>query len=290
MPSTEALRIFVEAATHGSFSEAARRLRKSQSTVSAAIANLEIDLGVVLFDRGARLPVLTAAGRHLQADAERVLAAQDRLLRAAAGLAAGHEPKLSIALSDTYQPERLEALQGEFAARYPDLELECLIAECDDLLALIETGRAQLGFVERQPDYPPDLGWAAAAEPSLMGLYAAPRHPLARAARLEPADLEAHRALRLSTIRSAATARPRGHSWSAPSYLMLMEMAQGGFGWAELPCWLVERYGGDSLQALPMAGWPRPSTIDAVWSRSRPPGPAGTWLLTHMTRGAEARV
>ncbi|MEO3960792.1 helix-turn-helix domain-containing protein, partial [Chromobacterium piscinae] len=43
--SVDALSAFVYAADLGSFSAAARRLGKSQSTVSEAIANLEIDLG-----------------------------------------------------------------------------------------------------------------------------------------------------------------------------------------------------------------------------------------------------
>ncbi|MCS6036963.1 LysR family transcriptional regulator [Klebsiella pneumoniae subsp. pneumoniae] len=48
--------------TAGSFSAAARRLRKSQSTISTAIANLEADLGVTLFDRATRQPTLTPQG------------------------------------------------------------------------------------------------------------------------------------------------------------------------------------------------------------------------------------
>ena len=51
--SPEALTAFVESVACGSFSAAARRLRKSQSTISTAIANLEADLGVTLFDRTA---------------------------------------------------------------------------------------------------------------------------------------------------------------------------------------------------------------------------------------------
>ncbi|MDI5349342.1 LysR family transcriptional regulator, partial [Salmonella enterica subsp. enterica serovar Kentucky] len=41
---------------------AARRLRKSQSTISTAIAHLEADLGFSLFDRSSRQPVLTEEG------------------------------------------------------------------------------------------------------------------------------------------------------------------------------------------------------------------------------------
>ncbi|RML81873.1 Transcriptional regulator, LysR family, partial [Pseudomonas syringae pv. maculicola] len=44
-------------------SAAARRLGKSQSTVSEAISRLEIDLGLALFDRSSKQPVLTDAGR-----------------------------------------------------------------------------------------------------------------------------------------------------------------------------------------------------------------------------------
>jgi len=40
-------------------------LGKTQSTISAAIANLETDLGVDLFDRTNRSPALTASGHKL---------------------------------------------------------------------------------------------------------------------------------------------------------------------------------------------------------------------------------
>ena len=77
--SPEALTAFVEAVACGSFSAAARRLRKSQSTVSTAISNLEADLGVTLFDRSARQPVLTPQGEQVLSYVKAILAASDRL-------------------------------------------------------------------------------------------------------------------------------------------------------------------------------------------------------------------
>ena len=59
--SPESLEAFVQAVSLGSFSAAARKLGKSQSTVSEAIARLEIDLGLELFDRSGRQPQLTEA-------------------------------------------------------------------------------------------------------------------------------------------------------------------------------------------------------------------------------------
>ena len=57
--------MFVIAAEQGSFSACARKTGKVQSAVSQAINNLEIDLGVTLFDRTSRQPVLTEAGTRL---------------------------------------------------------------------------------------------------------------------------------------------------------------------------------------------------------------------------------
>jgi DNA-binding transcriptional LysR family regulator len=63
---------------------------------------------------------------------------------------------------------------------------------------------------------------------------------------------------------------------------MLLEMAVLGFGWAELPRWMVEHFAHDRLRELRARGWPRRVRVDAVWSRNRPLGPAGSWLLDAM--------
>jgi DNA-binding transcriptional LysR family regulator len=54
--SLDQLRTFVAASDEGSFSAAARRLRRTQSAVSETMANLETQLGVTLFDRNGRYP------------------------------------------------------------------------------------------------------------------------------------------------------------------------------------------------------------------------------------------
>lgn len=282
MASHEVLRAFVQAATQGSFSAAARQLGKSQSTISAAVASLEIDLNVQLFDRSSRKPGLTPAGYVLLQRAEEILAATSRLEMAASQLSQGVEAKLTVALSDTYQSDRFEASLQAFEARYPDLELECLIAECEDLVALVQSGRAQIAFAEMQPSYPADLEHATVEERTEIALFVARDHPLAQLKQLDPENLEQHRELRLATIINPYESRARGRVWSAASYLMLLEMAQGGFGWSALPRWLVERFGAGTLQELNARGWPRPVAVDALWSRLHPPGPAGSWLLAKM--------
>ncbi|WP_025805793.1 LysR family transcriptional regulator [Pseudomonas chlororaphis] len=282
MASHEVLLAFVQAATQGSFSAAARKLGKSQSTISAAVASLEIDLDLQLFDRSSRKPALTPQGHVMLQRAEDILAATSRLEMAARQLAQGVEAKLTVALSDTYQSDRFETSLSAFEQRYPDLELECLIAECDDLIELVQRGRAQIAFAEMQPDYPADLDHSTVDERTEIALFVSRKHPLAALKHIDQARLQQHRELRLATIVNPYDSRAKGRVWSAPSYLMLLEMAQGGFGWAPLPRWLVERFGADSLVELDARGWPRNVAVDALWSRLHPPGPAGSWLLGRM--------
>ncbi|RXZ44947.1 LysR family transcriptional regulator [Crenobacter cavernae] len=281
----EALHAFVEAATLGSFSAAARKLGKSQSTVSESIANLEIDLCVTLFDRQQRPPALTDAGRQLLPRAEDILAAHDRLSRNAGQLLDGMEARLTLVVSDTaLQSIPYETLLAELDARYPDLELECMVAEHDDVIDLVEQGRAQLGLVGALPDYPADIGRATLATPAEISLYVGRAHPLAGRADLDRDDLLGVRELRLNTVLDKSQRPTGGRCWSAPNYLLLMEMAAFGFGGTELPDWLAEHFGRDDLVKLKMAGWPKYLAVDVVWSRRHRLGPAGGWLLETLSR------
>lgn len=282
--SPEALSAFAEAAALGSFSAAARKLGKSQSTVSSAIANLEIDLGLTLFDRSSRKPTLTEHGHVVLSQVNDILAASDRLDRAASALGAGLEAKLSVVWSDMYQSDRFADILIAFERCFPDIEFECLIAEHGDLVDLVQTGRAHIGVVATQRMYPPDIGSAMMAEQSEVTLFAAKTHPLATLKDLTPDVLANFRELRLNTYLEghAQTALLSRRAWSAPSYLMLLEMAVLGFGWAAIPRWMVSRFAADKLHELDARGWPQRVPIDAIWSRQRPLGRAGTWLLQEM--------
>ncbi|MGL5389364.1 MAG: LysR family transcriptional regulator [Serratia sp. (in: enterobacteria)] len=284
--SPEALLAFVEAAALGSFSAAARKLRKSQSTISTAIANLEADLGLTLFDRQARQPVLTEAGRKVLGHVQEILAASERLDALSIRLGDNIEPRLTIVFSDTYQPNHHDNLLKHFERRYQDIELECMIAEGEDVLDLLQTGRAHLGMLEVQATYPPEIAVARLPEQTEMGLFVAHDHPLTAIPVLTQAQLASSRQLYLNTYTSNNALKPLGRAWSAPSYLMLLEMAEQGAGWAILPHWLVKQYGHQRLTELKMRGWPQTISVDAVWSKLTPPGPAGLWLLDRLLENA----
>ncbi|RYY05331.1 MAG: LysR family transcriptional regulator, partial [Alphaproteobacteria bacterium] len=100
--SLDQLQAFVAAAEAGSFSGAARALRKAQSAVSTQVSNLEADLGVTLFNRAGRNPVLTPAGERLLLEARVVLERCEHLVGVARSLEQRVENRLVVAIDELY--------------------------------------------------------------------------------------------------------------------------------------------------------------------------------------------
>lgn len=285
--SPEALMAFVETVACGSFSAAARRLRKSQSTISTAIAHLEADLGVTLFDRSARQPILTAEGQRVLSYVQAILTASERLDELAVSLSGETEARLTFVLSDTLHPDVLEDLLAQFDRQFPHTEFECLVGEDDDVVDLLQKGRAQVGLIEARDAYPTDIGHTRLPMQTRMAIYVSPTHPLAAQRGVEWELLRTWRELRLNTYLENRATPARGPVWSAPNYLMLLSMAAQGLGWCALPCALVEEFSRSAeLTMLDIAGWPISVSTDLLWHKEAPLGAAGSWLRQYLQQVA----
>ncbi|MCG8157929.1 LysR family transcriptional regulator [Brenneria goodwinii] len=280
--SPESLLAFIATVNTGSFSAAARHLRKSQSTISSAIANLEADLGLRLFDRAGHQPILTPAGKKILAHVQAILSASEALDELAIRLADNIEPRLTFVLSDTWKTMHYEPVLQRFAQRFPDIEFECLIAEYDDVIDLLQSQRAHVGLVRAQSTYPPDIAVARSQIKTEMAVFVAATHPLATEKKVTRSRLATVRQLYLNTYKRNNRLQAEGVVWSAPSYLMLLEMAEQGFGWSILPRWLVSQFGHQNLVELAVAGWPQLIDVDIAWSKRYPPGPAGLWMIDNL--------
>jgi DNA-binding transcriptional LysR family regulator len=117
------LRYFIAVAEELNFSRAAERLHMAQPPLSAAIRQLERDLGVDLFVRTTREVKLTDAGRAFLQGARRTLADADRASEDAKRAAAGELGHLRLAYSWSTRFETLPALGRAFRASHPDVEL-----------------------------------------------------------------------------------------------------------------------------------------------------------------------
>lgn len=171
----------------------------------------------------------------------------------------------------------------QFDHKFPHTEFECLIGEDEDVIDLLQKGRAQVGLIEAREDYPTDMGVTRLPMQTWMGLYVAASHPLATQEKLQWEQLHTWRELRLNTYLESGTNVARGPVWSAPNYLLLLSMAVQGFGWCALPCALVEEFAAEKpLVQLMLPGWPKAISIDLLWNKKSPPGVAGSWLRDHL--------
>ena len=281
--SLESLQLLVAAADSGSFSAAARRLGKAQSAVSTGIANLEIDLGLTLFDRSGRLPRLTAPGERMVAEARALLAQQGQLQALAAELAAGIEARLTLAIDDDSLLPWLTPVLEQLAAAYPLLELELLFPMMEDLSDMLLTGRAQLAIGYQGLVTPVALTRFGLGRMA-MPLVVAPDHPLTQLSAPGLEDLRQHRQL-MVTARQPGTERERFRLstaiWWVEGDLSVLELVKRGLGWATVPAFLLtEALAHGDVVCLPDEALPPipELSIELLWHSARPLGPAAQWL------------
>jgi DNA-binding transcriptional LysR family regulator len=103
----------------GGFAPAAEQLNRSQSTISYAIARLQEQLGIRLFELKGRKAHLTETGRVLLADAEPHLAGFHQLEQRARSLARGGESEIRLSVDSIFPNNRLFAALAEFTRQFP---------------------------------------------------------------------------------------------------------------------------------------------------------------------------
>ncbi len=295
--SSDHVLLFLAVLDHGSFSAAARALGRVPSAVSMAIANLEAELALQLFDRSGREPQPTAAARALEPQA-RQLAGQLRALDAhALALTQGLEERLTLAITPELLSARWTAPLAALAAEHPLLDVEVLVSPQADALAMLHTGRAQLALVFERPRLDGREAFQQVGNETLVAVVA-PAHPLLHDAPatdgLGEAQLVTTRQIVIAG-RDGGVADPRvvfgRHVWHTDSPEAASSLLEAGLGWGWLPRSLVqERLDRGRLVALPLTTLDNAMAlcVDVVWSRERPLGLGARHLVEGMAlaRGA----
>jgi len=119
----EALRAVVEL---GGFARAAAHFNRSQSTISYAVARLQEQIGIRVFELEGRRARLTESGRALLADVEPLLSGFKALEDRARALASGGEADICLAVDIIYPNERLFSALALFAKLHPHVRLKLL--------------------------------------------------------------------------------------------------------------------------------------------------------------------
>ncbi|RED43353.1 LysR family transcriptional regulator [Aestuariispira insulae] len=239
--SFERLRLFVIAARASSFSEVARLCGKTQSTISSAINNMEIDIGAPLFDRNRKGIRLSTTGQALYPAALDILKRLKHFERRALILRDGSPDNLTIHM-DAYFPymELVKAISS-IEKQYPDAEIAVRIAapftafrhwseHVEDLILTCRSlATACIGDVRSIPinkvKFQPVVSCG---------------HPLAGQDRVGKEDLEQHRQIIFDNGRIA---RPQGASSRriiAGGLHYQKNLIKRGVGWGYMPIHFVE--------------------------------------------------
>ena len=232
------IRSFVAVAETGSFSAAARNLKRAQSVVSMHIAGFEAELGYKLFDRTPK-PVLTAQGRELLVGAKRVLVEADRLQNRALTLSETQTPSIYMGIDLVLEAPVMIDLLRLFAKSFPSVRLQ---------IENISGSEAKWFFTKTAMN----LALVFSSDPSLesdeyilghspLSIVVAKNHPLAAIDRPTVDDLRRYRQIVVHARdpQSPSPAVVNTDYWEIDSGLWALGLAARGVGWAILPKFLL---------------------------------------------------
>lgn len=176
------LETFVAVVEHGSFSEAARVLHRSQPRVSAHVASLEKALGGTLLDRRHRPIVPTDLGTEFLPYARRVLRTLEEGVGAVSRHAEEVHGRVVIGCHPSVSAGFLPGVLAQVHRRHPGIRVELTEHTTPDIVAGLESGQFHIAV------------HSMVADPAGEGMLTVPLwceehvvvvpedHPLARAA------------------------------------------------------------------------------------------------------------
>ncbi|ULR29910.1 LysR family transcriptional regulator [Dickeya fangzhongdai] len=289
--SLDQLRTFIAAVDEGSFSAAARRLRRAQSAISELVRGLEEQLDVTLFDRSGRYPRLTPAGTALLSNARNIVAGVDAMKSRAKGMAAGLEPELTVVVDVFFPIDVLTDAAKAFREQFPDVPLRVYVEALGAAYQPVLDRHASVGIVGFLPVTPPGIvteplarvafAMVAAADHPLAALQGPiPRQELANHVQLVLTDRSEHSKGREFGVMSPKT-------WRLADLFAKHAFLLNGLGWGGMPMHTIQSdLESGRLVKLTIEDEPvnEPSMLmSAVYRIDNPPGPAGRWLIERMT-------
>jgi len=287
--SLDQLRTFIAAADEGSFSAASRRLRRAQSVVSQTLANLEGQLGVKLFDRRARLPVLTDQGRALLADARAVAGDVDLFKARAKRMAGGLEPELSVVVDVVFPLAPFTATVAAFQKEFPATLLRFDV-ESSAVMEPVLDGRCAIGVMASLKVAPPQLTRERLLA-FMSPMVVSPQHPLATYGAPIPAAILAEH-IQLVHADPSDLSRPGGFGLLSPRVWRLSHLGaklaflRAGLGFGLMPLHMIEAdlASGALIQITGESAPPEGHLIAmlAVYRTDSPPGPAARWFIDRL--------
>jgi DNA-binding transcriptional LysR family regulator len=283
-PTVDQLLVLLMVVEEGSFTGAAKRLRRATSAISYAIDTLETQLGLALFDRGTtRKPKLTHVGEAIVSEAKAVAHSVETLRARVRGLLDGLESEVSLVVDTMYPSDQLLAVLDDFHMKFPTVPLRLLVQALSGVERIIRNGDAGIGIGGLLHMESTGLRRIEIGGVTLIPV-AASSHPLALAGNNSASRALDHVQLVLSD-RPAGEGRDQGvvslATWRVGDLTLKHKLLLGGLGWGGMPEPMVRaNIESGRLARLDLPDW-RGGVypMQVAHKIETPPGPAGRWLI-----------
>ncbi len=146
------LRYFLTVVWEKGINRAAEVLHITQPTLSRQLAQLEEELGVSLFHRGARKITLTSEGILLRRRAEEILALVDRTEKELLEKDGQVEGRIVIGGGELAAMQELPELIARFRERYPLVNFDLVTGNADVIKEQMEKGLIDIGVLMEPVD------------------------------------------------------------------------------------------------------------------------------------------
>ena len=182
------LRYFLTVAREESITKAAEVLHITQPTLSRQLAQMEDEMGVRLFDRGARRLVLTGEGLLLRRRAEEILELVDKTERELTQQDEAVEGVVSVGCGDLTAVQMLPEIFRSFHERYPAVSFDLYTGTADHVKDRMDRGMTDVGLL-MEPISIEKYEYVRLSQREQWVVVMHPDAPLAKLERITPGDL-----------------------------------------------------------------------------------------------------
>ena len=183
------IKYFLAVVDTKSFSEAAERCFISQSAVSQQIKALEAELGTTLLERHNRTFTLTPAGEIFYRKCTVLVNDLNAIIRETKAAAAGDRSILRIGYLKCYGGYEFQYAVSEFSEKHPDIELEIINGNHEDLYEALRDDRVDLVLNDQRRAFSDDyINFELVNCRCFIEISS--RNPLSKLDRIEAAELK----------------------------------------------------------------------------------------------------
>ncbi|WP_299020260.1 LysR family transcriptional regulator [uncultured Photobacterium sp.] len=239
------IEMFIQTCQCGSIAEAARKLNKSRTTLSAAISAFEDELGVKLLNRTGNTVQLTDIGEAIVNDCERILMVSDDIKNKCQYHLDGVESALRIARDDALPESLWRKLVQELNAKFPGTSISIYVAPPPELEQMVQQNIIDVAYCLLPDEHQLSRSNHLSLGQIRMMSVAHREHPLARLRKVISSDLEHYTEIVLAYIddNGLKAVNPKTNKYIAlPFFEHLRDAVLDGTGWSYVPALLINQH------------------------------------------------